>query len=158
MSYKLEKPCSETDRLNFIVEYNHKKGLRIEETKTAFFALEANEIISGDKAVIDENYEQKMAKKRKETFEKEFFLTSIGWIRRNVRMKDGSSKNFLSDLLIPIKTGLELGQEVVIITYKTPDFNNDLNSDYMLSLQERKSATPDFIQDCLTQLVNDFGS
>ena len=158
MSYKLEKPCSETDRTNFIVEYNHKKGLKIEETKNALFALEANEILSSDKVIIDENYEQKLANERKETFEKEFFSTSLGWIRRNVRMKDGSSKNFLSDLLMPVKAGLELGVDVMIITYKTPDFKNDLNSDYMLSLQERKPATSAFVQECLTQLVNDFGS
>lgn len=158
MSYKLDKPCSEKDRLNFVVEYNHKKGLKIEETQKALFALESNEILSGGEVVIDENYNEKCVKARKENFEKEFFLSSLGWIRRNVNMKDGSIKNFLSDLLLPIKAGLELGQEVIVITYKTPDFNQELNSDYMISLQERKPATSEFVQECLIQLVNDFGS
>ena len=44
MAYKLEKPCTKEQRIKFIVEYNHKLGLKIEETDSAFYALEQNEI------------------------------------------------------------------------------------------------------------------
>lgn len=66
MSYKLLKPYSQEQRINFIVEYNHKQALKIEETETALFALEANEIIVNGKVELDPNYET-----RKELEEKE---------------------------------------------------------------------------------------
>lgn len=34
----LQKPCSNIDRLNFIVEQNHNKGYKIEETEERFEA------------------------------------------------------------------------------------------------------------------------
>ena len=103
------------------------------------------------------NYQEIIEKQRKQTFEKEFFETSLGWIRRQVTMKDGSKKDFLSDLLIPIKTGMEIGQDVKIITYKTPDFCIEPNNAYFESLQEIKSVNADFIKECLYQTVEDFG-
>jgi hypothetical protein len=51
MSYKLEKPLSIQERADFIVEYNHNKGLRIEETEKALYALEAWELLEGDKVI-----------------------------------------------------------------------------------------------------------
>lgn len=103
------------------------------------------------------NYQELIAQKRKEQFEREFFKTSLGWIRRQVSMKDGSKKEFLADLLLTIKAGMELGQDVKIITYKTPDFSKEPTLYYIESLQEVKSATPKFIQECLFQTVQDFG-
>lgn len=107
--------------------------------------------------VINPDYEQEQAEVREKLFNNEFFQTSLGWIRRKVNMKDGSTKDFLADLLLPIKAGLELGQKVVIITYKTPDFTIDYDEEYVISLQERKEATAEFIQECLMQTVADFG-
>ncbi len=98
-----------------------------------------------------------LAQRRKEQFEKDFFQTTLGWIRRKVNMKDGSIKDFLADLLLSIRAGIELGQEVEIITYNTPDFYQELTNEYMLSLQERKIATAEFVQECLFQTVRDFG-
>ena len=72
-------------------------------------------------------------------------------------MKDGSIKDFLADLLMPIKAGMELGRQVDIITYGTPDFSVIPTFAYMESLQEIKSVTPEFIQECLFQTVKDFG-
>ena len=67
MSYKLEKPVSIQQRADFIVGYNHNKGLRIEETEKALYALEAWELLQGD-TVIDnkEAYEQEQAQKEAE--------------------------------------------------------------------------------------------
>ena len=102
------------------------------------------------------NYQDIIAQQRKDKFEKEFFETSLGWIRRQVTMKDGSKKDFLADLLLSIKAGIELGQDVKIITYKTPDYSKEPTQEYIESLQEIKSATSQFIQECLFQTVQDF--
>lgn len=103
------------------------------------------------------NLEAVIIQRRKKQFEKDFFNTSIGNIRRKVQMKDGAIKDFLSDILPAIKTGLELGGEVKIITYATPDFNQELNEEYVISLQEVKNADMNFVQECLLQTVKDFG-
>ncbi len=89
MSYKLEYPYTEEERLEFIVEYNHNQGLRIEtvenivdvekvitevmideetieaETETVkenhptYYALEANEILIDGVPVFDPEWEIK---------------------------------------------------------------------------------------------------
>ena len=156
MSYKLNKPCSDIERADFIVKYNHQAGLQIEETDDAIFALLENEILKDGVPIVNENYQNELIEKRRANFEQEFFNTSLGWIRRKVNMKDGSQKDFLSDLLLQIKAGLELGQEVSVITYLQPDFSQNITEEYMVSRQERKLANADFIQECLVQTVKDF--
>ncbi len=61
MSYKLEKPYTEEQRMDFIVKYNHELELNIEETEDAIYALEANEIIKDNMPVINSNYENEVA-------------------------------------------------------------------------------------------------
>ena len=67
MSYKLDKPYTDKQRVDFIVEYNHRQGLNIQETDTAIYGLEAWEVLEGD-TVIDntEAYEQEQAEKEAE--------------------------------------------------------------------------------------------
>ena len=157
MSYKLEKPYTDFERADFIVEYNHKRGMLIEETEDGtLYALEKNEIMVNGVAEINPNYEEELSEQRESLFNQEFFQTSLGWIRRQVNMKDGSKKDFLSDLLLQIKAGLELGQNVEIITYKLPDFSEEINEAYMQTLQEKKTATLEFIKECLMRTVSDF--
>lgn len=87
MSYKLEYPYTEEERVNFIVTYNHQQGLKIEtvdnfvdieveietedgevatETKQenmpTYYALEKNEIMVDDEPIVDPNYETEQAK------------------------------------------------------------------------------------------------
>lgn len=126
-------------------------------TMQEFMAHPNKYVLQDGVLVINPDYEQEQAEAREKQFNNEFFQTSLGWIRRKVNMKDGSTKDFLADLLLPIKAGLELGQKVVIITYKTPDFTIDYDEEYVISLQERKEATAEFIQECLMQTVADFG-
>lgn len=157
MAYKLEKPYTDFERADFIVEYNHKRGMLIEETEDGtLYALEKNEIMVNGVAEINPNYEEELSAQRENLFNREFFQTSLGWIRRQVNMKDGSKKDFLSDLLLQIKAGLELGQSVEIITYKQPDFSEDINEAYMQTLQEKKTATLEFVKECLMRTVSDF--
>ena len=66
MSYKLEKPYTEAQRINFIVEYNHNKGLQIEETMEAMYALESNEIMQQNRPIINPNYETEQVQKKQE--------------------------------------------------------------------------------------------
>jgi hypothetical protein len=83
MSYKLLKPYTKQERIDFILEYNRKKGLRIEETELALFALEENEIIVGNEAVINSNYENEQAKEREENFKNNFFkIKDACWFRK----------------------------------------------------------------------------
>ena len=66
MSYKLDKPYTDEQYADFVVEHNHNNGLTIEETETALFALEANEILVDGEVQIDPDYEQKQADKEAE--------------------------------------------------------------------------------------------
>ena len=108
------------------------------------------------KIIVNPNYEQEKAQKRQSNFETEFFNTSLGWIRRKVTMKDGSTKDFLSDLLPSIMEGLRLGIAPNIITYREPDFTQEV-TDWTV-YQVKKEATQQFIQVCLLQISEDFGA
>lgn len=56
MSYKLEKPYTDKKRADFVVLYNHNQGLIIEETDTALYALDADEIMQNGVPVKNPNY------------------------------------------------------------------------------------------------------
>jgi len=74
MSYKLEKPYTDEDYANFIVEYNHNKGLRIEETLTTVFALENDEIIQDGNPIKNPDYENEKNEQIKEQRKNEIKL------------------------------------------------------------------------------------
>lgn len=56
MSYKLEKPYTDKERADFVVLYNHNQGLIIEETATALYALDADEIMQNGVPIKNPNY------------------------------------------------------------------------------------------------------
>lgn len=99
---------------------------------------------------------EELVKSREDAFNKQFFNTSLGYIRRKVTMANGATKDFLSDLLPAIDMGVNSGKTIPIITYNQPDFNQDLTKEYMLTLQNRVDATAQFVQECFMQLSNDF--
>ncbi|MBR2525783.1 hypothetical protein IKE67_04900 [bacterium] len=66
MSYKIEKPYTERQKVDFIVQYNHNRGLLIEETDTQLIALEPNEIMVNGVPQINPEYETKQAEKQKQ--------------------------------------------------------------------------------------------
>ena len=45
MSYKLEYPYTEDERLEFIIEYNHNQGLKIETVERAILTEELSELV-----------------------------------------------------------------------------------------------------------------
>ena len=71
--YKLQKPYTEKDKLDFIVEYNHENGLRIEETSVAIYALEEKELLVDDEVIIDPNYEEMRVNSLREIRKNEIF-------------------------------------------------------------------------------------
>ncbi len=95
------------------------------------------------------------AEQREEQFDRDFFNTTFGYIRRNVTMQDGSTKDFLSDLLPAIDSSISKGLTVNVITYDKPeDFSEEITD--WTPYQHIKQATQAFIQECYYQLQNDF--
>lgn len=93
-------------------------------------------------------------KARREQFHRDFFNTSLGYIRRKVTMQDGSTKDFLSDLLPAIDSSVSKGLTVNVIAYDEPDFTHDI-TDWTI-YQHIQTVTAQFIQECYYQLQNDF--
>ena len=75
---------------------------------------------------------------RQAQFDKEFFKTSLGYVRRNVSMKTGETKDFLADIL-PV---LEVGVPIIF-------YDRDLN-------QSKKMVTEVFLAECKEQILKDF--
>lgn len=121
----LNKPYTDTQRKDFIVINNHQLGYEIRETSTAIEAWGYTE---------KEKEEQKQ-----EQFAKDFFNTSLGYVSRKVHMKDGSVKDFLSDIL-PL-----LQADVPIITYNIDGSQN-----------VGVLVTVEFIEECKQQVLLDF--
>ena len=71
MSYELTQPYTKQQRMDFIVEYNHKLGLQIVQTDEAIYALEAWETLENG-VVVDnkEAWEEEQALKEKERIAK----------------------------------------------------------------------------------------
>lgn len=140
-------------------DYEYAQGCKYTDlcTMKEFDKNKDNYVVTDEQIIINPNLENILAQKRQQQFEKEFFPTTLGWIKRKVTMANGATKDFLADLLLSIKAGIELGQNVEIIVYKMPDFTKEPTLEYMESLQEIKIATSDFIQECLFQTVKDFG-
>lgn len=120
----LDKPYTEEQRADFIVAQNHKKGYEIRETEDA---LEAWGYTAAE-----------IAEQEEQEFNRQFFLTSLGYVRREVTMQDGSKKDFLSDIL-PL---LEVGVPVLTYTRQLE--------------QSRVLVTEQFINECKQQMLKDF--
>lgn len=71
MGYILQKPITDEERANFIVEHNHNNSLTIEETDEAIYALEPNEMLNENgEIVINPNYEEEKKQKEHERIAK----------------------------------------------------------------------------------------
>lgn len=62
----LNKPYTDKQRMDFIVEYNHRKGLKIEETSSCLYALEDCEILENGIPAISPAYYVEQEKIQKE--------------------------------------------------------------------------------------------
>ena len=95
-------------------------------------------VYSEGEIILNPNYEEEKQEQENEQFNKEFFNTSLGYVRRKVTMKDGSERNFLTDILPLLQVG------VPILTY-----TREL-------AQNKVLVTETFINECKQQLLNDF--
>lgn len=108
-----------------------------------------------------DNTEEVIAEKQA-SFYKNFFQTSLGWIRRKPVMKDGSTKDFITDCLPVIKAAVtEEGLNGnYLIRYSIPDFGQEFTQEYVESLQDKSDITAEqfrvFYQECLQQFAQDF--
>lgn len=95
-------------------------------------------VISDGALIVNPNYEADKAAREDEEFNKQFFNTSLGYVRRAVNMKNGSKKDFLSDILPLLAPG------VPILTY-----TRKLE-------QSQVITTEQFINECKQQMLIDF--
>lgn len=87
--------------------------------------------------VREKTAEEKKAEEEKE-FNTQFFNTSLGYVRRKVTMKDGSIKDFLSDILPLLQVGIP------VLTY-----SRELE-------QSKVLVTEEFLNECKQQILKDF--
>lgn len=95
-------------------------------------------IIQDSKLINNPNYEEDKQKQEETLFNQSFFKTSLGYVRRKVTMKDGTVRDFLSDILALLQVGTP------IVTY-----NKDLT-------QNKVIATEEFLAECKQQMLIDF--
>ena len=139
-------------KIKFYTENELDKELynleKIEETDKEY-------VLDGDEYVLkNTKWKRKQKEKRKNEFHEAFFNTSLGYVRRSVTMANGSKKDFLTDLLPVISLGFSSGQQVNIITYNEPDFEEDIID--WTPYQRREAVTQQFLNECFVQLSNDF--
>lgn len=91
-----------------------------------------------DNGIVREKTEEEKQAEDDAEFNKQFFNTTLGYVRRSVTMKDGSTKDFLTDIL-PL---LVVGVPVLV-------YDRQLN-------QTRVQVTEVFINECKQQLFVDF--
>ncbi len=108
MSYKLEKPYTTEEKDNFIFKYNQdcfQEGYRcrIEETETALFALEDNEIMVDGEPQINPDYEHEQEELEKERVNN-LIMTALDFI--------GVLEGFGLDYVTEIKPFLEDHQDL----------------------------------------------
>ena len=125
-----------------------------EQTITKEVQSTHKETITVKGLVANPDYEEEEAERREAEFNKAFFNTSLGYVRRSVTMADGSHKDFLSDLLPVISMGVQGGMPVNILTYDQPPFDEDVTD--WTEYQHQVIVTAQFIQECFLQLSNDF--
>lgn len=96
-----------------------------------------NDYIIDNGTAREKTEEEKQAEEDAE-FNRQFFPTTLGYVRRSVTMKDGSKKSFLTDIL-PL---LVVGVPVLV-------YSRELE-------QTRVQVTEAFINECKQQLFVDF--
>ena len=97
-------------------------------------------------------YNDIKAQQREEEFNRNFFPTSLGYIKRQVTMKNGVTKDFITDL-IPLMMDIP---GVPVIVYGKPDFTQEVTDKTLLGLQKFVKSTPELIKECRAQAIIDF--
>lgn len=124
MSYELKKPYTDTQRIDFIVEYNHNLGLRIEETETALYALEAWEGIQ-EGIVVDntEEYNKELEQKEKERIG--HLSLTRGDVFRGLLLAKGITKSQIKEMILAMPA--DTPEEIIAREMALIDFEDALN-------------------------------
>lgn len=98
-------------------------------------------------SIDEQEYKKQLASQRQKTFEQDFFKIVFNntdmWIKRHVTMKDGTIRSFLYDMPYWMEKNITAEGWPVgkgFLYYETPDFNNELTPEYMLTLQRPNPA------------------
>lgn len=129
MAYRLNKPYTEEEKLNFLVLNNDQRGLRTVETEAALFALEENEIMQDDEPIVDPQWNEKQKQKRKEQFEANFMETSYikdgktSWYRQIPKGYANAPQSIdIINNIVNMQGSLTEQVASMIIFYKKPNF------------------------------------
>lgn len=143
-----------------IVLYNESYK-KIQDTLICMPQYQGLPILETDRPIKDfqfadtKEYIEAQIQKRKDDFHRDFFETSLGWVRRKVYMKEiDETKDFLSGLLPTIAVALMFGKEANVLVYDEPDFTDEIVD--WKKLQKIKPATQQFIMECANQTDTDF--
>ena len=112
-----------------------------------FLAHPSHYKIEDNKIIFNENWEADEIKAKEDAFNKAFFETTLGYIRREVTMQNGTTKTFLTDMLPQLVSGFP------ILAYDKPDFTEDVD---MVDYQKQVFVTDEFLLECKNQLIIDF--
>lgn len=104
----------------------------------------------GKNVILNPDYEKIKAKQREDEFNRNFFLTHLGYVKREVTMKSGAVKDFLTDLRHSLRVGLP------IFVYDKPDFTKEVTNEAILATQKIVQADEQFLADCDNQFALDF--
>lgn len=119
MSYKLEQPYTEEQRANFIVEYNHKQGLHIQEDDNGnLFALEAFEKLVDDE-VIDNTVEYEAEKAKAERERINMLSLTAADVERAIYKAKGID---FEDILEMVKENPDIDVKALKIEFKANNF------------------------------------
>lgn len=122
---ELTEPYTEEEKFNFLVTHKDKI-IRFEGNSIKVYKL------------TDEEKQAELL----EQFNKEFFNTSLGYVRRKVTMKDGTFKDFLTDI-VPL---LQVGVQIITYTLNGTELTQNTGV----------TVTEQFINECKQQVFNDF--
>lgn len=109
----------------------------LEITKEVYDNIEHYIYVNGE-LILNPNYEEEQEMKKHQQFLKDFFNTSLGWVRRQVTMQTGDTKDFLTDILPLLQVGIP------ILTYTETGEQNKV------------IVTEEFIEECKQQVLRDF--
>ena len=112
------------------------------------------------KLIDTPEYILEQTEKREEQFIKEFFSTSLGYVRRKVFVQGtGETKDFLSDCLSVLCNAFSLGQNIQAIVYNKPPMTEDVSdwTEYQKTIDWSDRAVQQaFLGECLLQYQKDF--
>lgn len=105
---------------------------------------------NGEEVIENPNYDEIKASQREEEFNANFFYTHLGYVKREVTMRNGAVKDFLTDLRSSLVVGLP------VYTYDKPDFTQEVTQEILMQGQHLERIDQAFLNECDNQFAIDF--